>query len=325
MPYDRLTDAEIEAGKFILASTGAKIQSNQDFFAGQLGTLAAVQISNGSFEIASDAAQPNLPDNWTLTRYANGVFVLDTTNPRHGGKIAKFTHPSGAGNGGGQLLSDYFECTPDRGMGVEWVHWATNAGVHVTVQIDYYDDSQVFVSSETLFDASSGIVAVANRYSETLTVPATARYFRVLLIGGDTDTDPGVSTDIYFDDVRTTSRRAYGAGDLILAAADTVRTQTVNFTASKFKEIRVVKGGTLRITYDLTVGDALDWGRIYKNGSPIGIQRTANGSYSEDIPDWQPGDLVQFYLYFSSGAPSPTVANFRVKASADIIENVVID
>jgi hypothetical protein len=324
MPYDRLTDAEIEAGEFILSSTATKIQSNQDFFAGQIGTLAAIQLSNGSFEIASDAAQPNLPDNWDPTRYPNGVFVLDTANPRHGAKIAKFTHPGGAGNGGGQLVSDYFEISPDPvAHSLAVTFWTTDVDVRIQVIIQYFDEDQVSLGAdETLYnhnDAGTGpdpgnTTTAGERRVLAMSVPATARYLKVKLVGGATDTDPGASTDIYFDQVKIITaeigspQRVYEAGSNIIAASDTeVSTNSTSYVL--VKEIEVVRYGELTFDFDLkrtTAGSA--FGRIYKNGSAIGTERSTSSTtyvtYSETIKGLKPGDLIQIYAKSSLGGSS---------------------
>lgn len=328
MSYNRLSDAELESGNFTLASTMTKIQANQDFFAGQLGTFAAVQLSNGSFEIASDAAQPNLPDNWTLLRFANGTFVLDETNPRHGAKIAKFTHPGGAGNGGGSLEADYFECSPNvLGYVLAVTFWTTNANVRIKIEVEYFTNAQVSISTETLHNqTSAGISQHGNptstaRRQYALTVPATARYMRVLLVGGDTDTDPGSSTDIYFDNVWLIQESpgypalAYKSGTKIIYADDALKT-TASTTYVKLKEVEVVRPGTVNVFFNLakTGASALVYGRIYLNDIGVGIERITEGSvsYSEDLTV-QPGDTVSIWAKKDNPATSADVSNFRLR------------
>ena len=325
MSYSRLPDAEGEAGEFILASTYTLIQSNQDFFAGQLGTLAAVQISNGSFEIASDAAQPNLPDNWELNRYPNGVFALDTTLPRHGGKIAKFTHPSGVGNGGGQLISDYFETTPDRDWRLWITFWATNAGVRIQFIVQYFDEAQASLGAdETLYNDNATNPTSATRKAYNLTVPATARYLKVKLVGGATDTDPGVSTDIYFDDVLLDNDHNFETGSIPFASA-LVEATTASTSLIKVKEIVIDRDGDISTTFDLKNSDSANSeGRIYVNGVAVGTLRAMLGTtyqtFTEDITGLEKGDLVQLYIRAVSN--NALTINLILK-SDQVIENAV--
>lgn len=323
MPYDRLTDAEIESGEFILASTAKKVQGNEDFFAGQIGTLAAIQISNGSFEIASDAAQPNLPDNWELSRFPNGVFVLDTTLPRHGGKIAKFTHPSGAGNGGGQLISDYFETTPDRDWRLWLSFWATNAAVRIQFIIQYFDEDQVSLGAdETLYNNNSSNPTSVARRSYNLTVPAGARYLKVKLVGGATDTNPGVSTDIYFDDVMFDNEHNFETGTVVFASS-LVLDSTVLTTLTKSKEIVLDRDGDISTSFDLQdIGAGNGEARVYVNGSPAGTLRINGGvgwlTYTENLTGLEKGDLVQLYFRHSTGASAANIRNFKLMADQPI-------
>lgn len=330
MAYDRLTDDEIEAGEFILASSAKKVQGNQDFFAGQIGTLAAIQLSNGSFEIASDAAQPNLPDNWELTRFANGVFVLDTTLPRHGGKIAKFTHPGGDGNGGGQLISDYFETTPDKWHVLATSFWTTNAGVRITISIEYFDAAQVSISSENLYNAASGHPTSPERQIFVLTIPSNARYLKVTLVGGGVDTDPGVSTDIYFDDVEILVHPVpfYIEGSKQIAS-DAAGSTTSGSYVQVGNSIECARPGRLTVDFDLKAltGPNTVFGKIYVNGAPIGAERSTPSftfvTFSEIIDNLKPGDLIQLFLKSGDGILQADAQAFILKSNFYEIATVV--
>ena len=85
------------------------------------------------------------------------------------------------------------------------------------------------------------------------------------------------------------------AGDNLILSADTER-NTGNLTWTKLKEIKVGKSGEYRIKFDAKGGNGL--ARVYRNGSPVGIERTLTGTYqtySEDIGNWSAGDLCQIY------------------------------
>jgi hypothetical protein len=66
-----------------------------------------------------------------------------------------------------------------------------------------------------------------------------------------------------------------------------------------YKEIRINKAGTYRVKFNLYSFGNSGYGRIYKNGVPIGIQRYQTTSpatiYSEDFT-FAANDLVQLYL-----------------------------
>lgn len=66
----------------------------------------------------------------------------------------------------------------------------------------------------------------------------------------------------------------------------------------KHKEIVIAQSGTIRVSFDLRGQSEKVYGRIYRNGSPIGTQRSCTTSwatFSEDISGWSPGDLLQLY------------------------------
>lgn len=67
----------------------------------------------------------------------------------------------------------------------------------------------------------------------------------------------------------------------------------------------LARSGTLRIVFTLSgTGGGTRFGRIYKNGSPVGTERSTGGTvtYTEDIAGWVAGDTIQFYAYQSGGS-----------------------
>ena len=96
-------------------------------------------------------------------------------------------------------------------------------------------------------------------------------------------------------------------GDVLYQSADTERT-TSNTTYTKVKEIAVYRPGDYRIKFDLKTSDGSLYGngKVYKNGTPIGTERTAGvyTTFSEDISGWSAGDLIQ--LYYKSSLQSET-------------------
>jgi len=105
------------------------------------------------------------------------------------------------------------------------------------------------------------------------------------------------------------------AGDILLQSADTFREESGS-SYVKHKSIKVTKGGTYRIKFDLAhqTGLYTSYGRIYRNGVAVGTERTTTETdwqtYSEDISGWAPGDEIQ--LYMKSEDQDAYCRNFRV-------------
>ncbi len=94
------------------------------------------------------------------------------------------------------------------------------------------------------------------------------------------------------------------AGDLLLVN-DAFRSQDLNTTYQKQKEIQVNWGGTVRVSFNLyRINGAAAYGRIYKNGVAVGIERSTNSDtsiiYTEDF-SVNPGDKIQLYCRQFSG------------------------
>jgi hypothetical protein len=83
-----------------------------------------------------------------------------------------------------------------------------------------------------------------------------------------------------------------GAGDTLNVSTDGEKT-TTSTQWVKAKEIKIYRPGTYRIKFDMrTYGEGLTaYGRIYRNGEPIGTERSvSNGdwvTFSEDIAGWE--------------------------------------
>ena len=109
----------------------------------------------------------------------------------------------------------------------------------------------------------------------------------------------------------------YTAASTYIIAASDSESSVVATTWTIYKEVRLDKGGSLRISFDLYCpGNGNDaHARIYRNGSAVGIarERTAAGwqTFTEDISGWSAGDLVQLYAYHESSQPA-AVRNYRL-------------
>lgn len=171
---------------------------------GSGGTSSGSLLLNGSFEVDSDGN--SIPDNWTRTLQTNGAGEYTGTGQTDtdcvsGSKAYKFTTIGGSGNGGGQLQSDFFEVTPFRPLKVSWFSKSTTSGVARVLKVDYYDASQSFISpTDTIF--SQGAANPSGWIPEfgCSVPPATARYAKVTVVGGDSSSTS--SGSVYFDGVR---------------------------------------------------------------------------------------------------------------------------
>jgi len=121
-----------------------------------------------------------------------------------------------------------------------------------------------------------------------------------------------------------------GAGDNLCISSD--RRKTTRSTEwVKAKEIRIYRPGTYRIRFDLSIAgtDLTAYGRIYRNGSPVGTERsvskTSYTTFSEDIANWEEGDLIQLYYHHVGGTRSERVRvrNFRVYYDAGPLDGYV--
>lgn len=193
MAYNPITTAEIAVGKPTKRSLWQKLKDNFDYLFGQ---TTPGGLLNGSFEYDSDA--DGIPDNWTRTLYPGGSSGFETTNPEHGEKSYYFTHPGGAGNGGGYIDCDYIAVSPEQYTAQFGIR-STVAGIKNVVQALYYDKSKVYLGADDLYLATAPNTA-ANTYTANFTPPANCRFIKYRLIGGYTDT--AVAGTTYFDGVR---------------------------------------------------------------------------------------------------------------------------
>ena len=96
-------------------------------------------------------------------------------------------------------------------------------------------------------------------------------------------------------------------------------TRTTNSTNMiKLKETRIWRSGEYRINFWMrsrTEGIRVR-GRIYRNGTPIGTERSTTSlewfDWTEDIHGWESGDFVQIYARSPSSAHQVEVKNLRL-------------
>ena len=196
MAYDAITSAEIQVGKPEKQSLWQKVKDDFDYLYGAVASASGALPANGSFETDSDG--DGIPDSWTRTLYPGGSGAFETSSPAHAAKAYKFVHPGGSGNGGGKLVSEYIEVTELTKYNLSFILWASVAGMRNKVQADYYAKDKSSISTSDLYNSTSNPTS-ATFYQYTFTPPANARYVKIMLIGGYTDTD--VAGNIFFDGV----------------------------------------------------------------------------------------------------------------------------
>ena len=318
MAYSALTTAETASGKPWAQAKTRKLKDNFDYLYGLIGSSAAVGIPNGSFEIDADA--DGVPDSWTKNLYAGGTGGFYTTSPASGAQSYYFTHPGGASNGGGYLTSDYIECSTLLNYIIAVTLWSTAAGMKNKVQVQFYTKAKAANGAAVDLYNSVANPTAAKVFLLSVKPTASSAYFKVILVGGFTDTDVAGTT--YFDDVQlldTYHNQAIIAGDMPIVSLATERS-AVEVAYTKKKEVRILQSGTYRIYFTLrSAVDETTYGRIYKNGVAFGTERSTTGTasvvYSEDLA-FIANDLIQLYCKHP-GAGGGYVKNFNVNIPAD--------
>ena len=200
MAFDPITQAEIAAGQPVTQALMQKVKDNDDYLYSQVGAGGGSGeggIPNGSFEIDADA--DGVPDGWTKNLYPAGGGAIETTNPSHGAQAYKFIQQAGPGNGGGYLdMNDYLPCSPVQPLLLEWLHYASVAGMHNLVQIRWFDKVKVYLSTTTVYDSTENPTSWTRKTAFAIP-PTGARYWKLRIIGGYTDTD--IAGTAYFDGV----------------------------------------------------------------------------------------------------------------------------
>lgn len=183
--------------------------------------LSAPSIKNGSFENGTVGANQT-PASWTWTAYTGGTRAISSTTGEqsHGQNGVKITHPSGGSNGGGYLTTDDFiPCTVQKLVFIAWEMKVSAAnGAQNKVTIFWYKKDQTasaVTTSSVIYDDTAGTTSWMQCMSGAQP-PSDATFFKIRVTGGDTATDPGSSTDIFFDNVRIVS----GPGDVYQRSAE---------------------------------------------------------------------------------------------------------
>jgi len=326
MAYEAILNSEIEVDDAITQSLMQKIKDNFDFFNSSVG--GGPDLINNSFDIDSDS--DGVPDSWDVSLYAGGSQTLDSTNAAHGAKALKFVHPGGPGNGGGFVTSDYIPCNENYPFIVEFLNKCSQSGVKVAIHIRYYTEVKVFISNEIIYSDTTNPTSWEVLFTSSATVPTTAQYLKVRVIGGIDDTDPGSSTDIYFDnilikydpfDIYTSNGSTLGQFIVSESGGDNASTNiassgTVGATPTKIAEAEIMYPGEVDIRMHLAPDGTTGKARVYVNGSPVGTEHSFTTSTSkQDLSiAVEKGDLLQIYGY---GAVSDGMFLHRLTVYSD--------
>jgi hypothetical protein len=204
MALDIPSAESIEPGKAETTTLWNQVRDSLLFLSGAVGGSLANDIFNGDFELDSDT--DGVPDFWSKTdnhgtTYPGGTVAFETTSPISGAQSMKFVHPGGAGNGGGLLESDYYECSENASFKLSWIHYSSAAGMKNQVIVYWYDKDQVALGgtpSTTIYSSTANPTS-AKEFSGICNPPSGAKYYTIGLVGGFTDTD--VAGTAYFDSV----------------------------------------------------------------------------------------------------------------------------
>lgn len=208
MAWDPIDEGELIPGGAVLKQV-RKLWNCSKWLFGNLGSVIVSGVQNGSFEVDSDGS--GAPDGWTFSAYAGGTVAQDTTAPAHGAAAVKIIHPGGVGSGGGELASDYVPCDQLTMKFLSFIHWASAAGMKNRVIIKYYTAGKIYISSATLYESTANPATPTN-FIIGFTPPATARYYKVILVGGYTDTN--VAGTAYFDGLKEPGLEIFSGASL---------------------------------------------------------------------------------------------------------------
>lgn len=304
--YNPITDAEIAAGQPVFGPVGfAKtVQQNFEFLLAAVGTIDLHDVQNGSFEI-EDPDNPGSPLAWDISLYPGGANSLNDLTPAHGALSLCFTHPGGASNGGGFGDSNFVPIQAVDEIWLHWLHWVTAAGMRVMTDIRYFDKDLVFISSENVYDSVSNPTSPFHTSIQVTTVPATARFVRVRLVGGEPTVD--VAGNAYFDDIEIDFKQADDSvynetiRDAAVSQAKLKTSQsTAQFStalASNQGENRSIPGGTYAFGHQLQVSSS---------GFPV----LPTGGWEfpdQQIPPFGPTARIKLVTFKQTGAGTVTV------------------
>ena len=191
---------------------------------GGSGSGGGSLITNGNFELDGDS--DGIPDGWDLTEYTAGAFAINSTTPGEGAKGIKFTSP-GATGGGDVQSTDFIPICSNKAYGVDFVTWASAAGLHNLVQVRWYSTAleSNYISTTTLYDSVANPTS-KTRFIEMCIPPSGAMFAKLKLVGAlNNIAVVGIAN---FDDVKMSSGIVVQSPiDIGADALDTIGWETV--------------------------------------------------------------------------------------------------
>jgi len=111
----------------------------------------------------------------------------------------------------------------------------------------------------------------------------------------------------------------YASGNYVDASAPS-EVSNNDTSYAKAKELTpVVRAGTIKVAFDLKRDGNTCYGKIYKNGSPVGTERSNTSSsyveYTEDITV-AVGDVISIYCKISDGGSNYFVKDLEIRTDA---------
>ena len=329
MPFTAITTEQVAVDAPYTSELGTTIKEDLDYL--NANVAAPTDVANGGFETDNDS--DDVPDNWTVDHYTGGSSAFNTTTPFEGAQSFQFTHPGGAGNGGGYIESGYLTISEYVSPMVQFALKCSAAGTNVICRLRYFDKDKSDLSSDEDIYSS-----VANPTAWTMKTlwgipPATSRYMKIRLIGGLNDTDVAGTVD--FDAVRYDPFPKVLYDNFTIARA----TNNVGYADLNSASIKLPKGFTvarLPVTLDYSdtggVGGEGNGGARYRIGTtystellfravlPIGSNLFyTKGEVELDISALSGAQT----LYLQSRANGPTVSDCAGAAKVDKIATYV--
>lgn len=163
-------------------STGVQVDQQDNINPAESSTTSGGNlIANGSFETAG--TESTKAEGWTLTAQSDGTVERITTDNYDGTASLKFTSD---GSGGGQADTEsFFAVSPGRNYEVSFALKSSVADIRNIVQVRYFDEDQVFLSSSSVYDEDTSNPTSWEVKSFVETPPANARFAKLRILGAD--------------------------------------------------------------------------------------------------------------------------------------------
>jgi hypothetical protein len=197
-PFTAIPSTDVDVDSPVDATLMSAIKGNLDYFNSLIGTMDAMDVNNGSFEIDSDS--DGIPDTWTRSLYSGGSSALITApTGGHGAKSFQFTQPAGVSQGGGDLTSDYIPIFRKTSIPLGFQCSTSNGTVIAKVIIKCYDAAKAAAGADQTIYTSSGTESL-DFQRIAFFIPNTGTHFiKIKLVGGEVG--PNTSATVVFDNI----------------------------------------------------------------------------------------------------------------------------